>query len=173
MTQSEFEREKKRATRDLQEMLLELNRGGVINTMVVPDGIFGDETTAAVIEFQNLNSLEPNGVVDRETWDRISQQHKIARELRVRALSLQFFPEEKIELKLGDNDDAVYVLKIIFKSLANDFSEFSYSEIDDYFDSITEDNVKAFQRLGGFEEHGRVDKPTWNRLVNYYNLYEN
>lgn len=173
MANNTTKQEKKQAVFDLQNMLFEINRGGIINSQVIPDGIFGDETTAAVIEIQNLYGLYPNGVVDGETWKKISQIHKETVNQRRRAETVRFFPEELIELKLGDDNDAVFILQIVFRRLANQFREFENSQINGKFDSTTEQNVRAFQRLSGFDEHGRVDKPTWNRIIRYFNLFEN
>ncbi len=38
---------------------------------VIPDGIFGPDTTKAVIAFQTLYGMEPNGIIDENTWDGI------------------------------------------------------------------------------------------------------
>ncbi len=173
MTSKELKQEKRRAVFDLQNMLFELNRGGMINSKVIPDGIFGDETTAAVVEVQNLHGLYPNGVVDTDTWRKIAEMHREAAERRRRAETVRVFPEELVELKIGDDNDAVYILQIVFRRLANQFREFENSSVNGRFDSATERNVKTFQRLGGYEEHGRVDKPTWNRIIRYFNLFEN
>ena len=43
------------------------------------DGVFGPETTAAVIAFQNIYDLPPTGVVNEQTWDTIVS---VYRELR-------------------------------------------------------------------------------------------
>lgn len=34
-----------------------------------PDGIFGDLTTEAVVEWQKAHNLDPDGIVGRKTWD--------------------------------------------------------------------------------------------------------
>lgn len=50
---------------------------------VTPSGIFDPETTKAVIAFQNLFDLEPNGVIDEDTWNKIIE---IYRQLRFSSL---------------------------------------------------------------------------------------
>lgn len=50
---------------------------------VTPSGIFDPETTKAVIAFQNLFGLEPNGVIDEDTWNKIIE---IYRQLRFSSL---------------------------------------------------------------------------------------
>ncbi len=42
---------------------------------VEADGIYGEETQAAVIAFQRRNRLPPNGRVDLLTWNRIMDQY--------------------------------------------------------------------------------------------------
>ena len=50
----------------LQQRLAALNY-----TITSVDGIFGQETRRAVIAFQRDNKLEPTGVVDTTTWNRV------------------------------------------------------------------------------------------------------
>ena len=42
---------------------------------VVPDGIFGAETEAAVRRFQNLVALEETGIVDFDTWTQMVESY--------------------------------------------------------------------------------------------------
>lgn len=43
---------------------------------VIPDGIFGPETTEAVIAFQNLYGIDPDGMIDENTWNRIVRTYR-------------------------------------------------------------------------------------------------
>ena len=45
--------------------------GYVVSTI---DGLFGDETDAAVRQFQADNDLEVNGIVDEDTWAALAPQ---------------------------------------------------------------------------------------------------
>lgn len=42
---------------------------------VVADGVFGDITENAVIDFQSRNGLEPTGVVDKITWNALARAY--------------------------------------------------------------------------------------------------
>ncbi|MFA6983175.1 MAG: peptidoglycan-binding domain-containing protein [Sedimentibacter sp.] len=44
---------------------------------IVVDGVFGPDTTAAVIAFQILYGLPVTGVVDLETWSRLSEVYQL------------------------------------------------------------------------------------------------
>lgn len=52
---------------------------------VVPDGIFGPETTEAVTAFQNLYGIEPNGIINENTWDEIVRVYRQLRFSEARA----------------------------------------------------------------------------------------
>ncbi|MGD9568050.1 MAG: peptidoglycan-binding protein [Sedimentibacter sp.] len=43
---------------------------------VTPSGYFGPETTEAVIAFQNAYGLEPNGIIDEDTWNKIVEIYR-------------------------------------------------------------------------------------------------
>ena len=43
---------------------------------IVPDGIFGPETEAAVRRFQNLTALNETGVADFTTWTQIVESFR-------------------------------------------------------------------------------------------------
>lgn len=43
---------------------------------VYPDGIFGPETAMTVKEFQRQNGLEPDGIIDEETWNKIVEVYR-------------------------------------------------------------------------------------------------
>lgn len=55
--------------REVQEYLRRVEPDAEI--AVIPDGIFGVETTAAVEKFQRLVALEVTGIVDDITWTQL------------------------------------------------------------------------------------------------------
>lgn len=57
--------------RSLQAMLAVLARADSTLAPVLPDGIYGAETTRAVAAFQRRYGLTENGQADNETWNRI------------------------------------------------------------------------------------------------------
>jgi hypothetical protein len=63
-------------------LLLEimLNTISAIHPEIIPveiDGIYGPDTTAAVIIFQNLYGLPVTGIVDEETWDALNEVYQL------------------------------------------------------------------------------------------------
>ncbi len=45
---------------------------------LVPDGIFGDDTERAVLDFQKKNRLFETGAVDKETWNALASAYNRA-----------------------------------------------------------------------------------------------
>lgn len=60
----------------LEEMLLYLSKQLPEIPPVTADGIFDSTTTAAVIAFQKLYGLEPTGVVNEATWNKINEVYR-------------------------------------------------------------------------------------------------
>lgn len=164
---------RKNAVFELQQMLHDINRSNGESPKVLPDGIFGPETTKAVKEFQQREGLNVNGKVDFETWDAITRRHKDNEEKRRKPVPFEAFAEELYdELKVGDSCDAVYLLQLLFNKLAQRFLEYESEEISGYFGQPTYRNVISFQGANRFEPTGRVDKRTWNRAARYYNSFK-
>jgi peptidoglycan hydrolase-like protein with peptidoglycan-binding domain len=42
------------------------------------DGIYGPDTTAAVIIFQNLYGLPVTGIVNEETWNKLNEVYQLS-----------------------------------------------------------------------------------------------
>ena len=61
----------------LQHMLLELERKYGPLLSVAVNGSFDDTTEAAVRSFQKQNALRPDGIVDRMTWNAITDQYNV------------------------------------------------------------------------------------------------
>lgn len=55
----------------LQTMLRVLSQGDSRILPVIPDGIYGGNTYAAVRSYQEISALPPTGTVDYATWSRI------------------------------------------------------------------------------------------------------
>ncbi len=62
--------------RNLQNMLRIINLYKNILPEVIVDGIFDAQTENAVKEFQKSSGLNPNGVVDIITFERIVEEYK-------------------------------------------------------------------------------------------------
>ena len=55
--------------REVQEYLRRIEPDSTI--ALIPDGVFGPETAAAVLRFQRLVAIEETGIIDYITWMQI------------------------------------------------------------------------------------------------------
>ena len=54
--------------RSLQTMLRVIAQHDPAHPDIIPDGIYGPETVAAVSAFQQLHALPVTGITDQNTW---------------------------------------------------------------------------------------------------------
>ena len=126
-----------------------VNIGRSADTDLVVDGVFGPATRFAVVEFQNINGLAPDGVVGPRTY---------------RALALEVppttggLPDLAGAPTLRRGDSGLYV-----RSLQH---ELAITE-DAVFGPVTERAVKAFQAREGLVVDGVVGPRTRAALVEH------
>ena len=60
-----------RPVRSLQTMLRVLGESKGREVMLIPDGIYGPQTMAAVTDFQRQAGLPPTGIADQATWEAV------------------------------------------------------------------------------------------------------
>lgn len=106
------------------------------------DGVFGPKTKEAVIAFQKNNGLVQDGIVGRNTWDRL----------------LNINPD-KLVLRRGDRASAVEYLQRILLSYL-----YPISSLDGVFGPETERAVRSFQQENGLTVDGVVGPNTWRAI---------
>ena len=152
---------------EVQSYLRNISRAFGEIPLLIPDGVFGEETEKTVRAFQKKQGLEENGIIGYETWTAIVDENDRA----VFASSeTAFIDKEKLPLRRGDRDNAVYHLKTMLLYLGQKHGNFDVLNVDDEFDEATEKSVRQWQRVIRTEETGEVDKLTWERLISYYTM---
>ena len=155
---------------DIQKKLREMSyHDGDIPSVAI-DGIYGEETRKAVVEFQKKYGLEPNGGVDRTTHDLLKEKYRETLETYGYPEKVSVFPlnPENFVLKKGDMTFATTVLQYMLAESAD--APFCLAEISGVYDDATEAAVSKFQNCIGLDETGEVDRRTWNKLANFHNL---
>ncbi len=161
------------AVRTIQQQLNRIR----VNYPAIPavttvDGIFGTETRNAVVAFQRIFNLTPDGVVGKSTWYRISYIYvavKKLAELNSEGERPQYDDNAYPGLlQFGDTGTAVQNLQFYLKTIAA-FNPFIPDlAIDGRFGRSTENAVRAFQSYYGLYVDGIVGENTWNRIVGVY-----
>ncbi len=161
---------------DVRTVQIRLNRISnnypAIQKIVEPDGFFSDDTERAVIDFQNIFGLEPDGVVGKSTWyaiRRIYNAVKRLNELDSEGINLSEVTEEFPEdISLGDEGNAVANLQLFINYLATYYNTIPSVTVDGVFGNETRDAVFSAQRTFDLPITGIVDAATWEAIYRAY-----
>ena len=108
------------------------------------DGVFGGGTQRAVQEFQRQNNLTADGIVGRNTWNKL----------------LNLNPSSEV-LRRGSESSAVMFLQRLLLSYL-----YPITNLDGDFGPETERAVRSFQSENGLSVDGIVGRNTWQALFN-------
>lgn len=115
------------------------------------DGVFGDETDAAVREFQADNELDVDGIVGEETWAALSGEEEESEEDESEE-------ESRPVLALGARGKFVRELQRLLVELEWEL------EVDGSFGPDTDTAVREFQEQYALDVDGVVGPQTWGAL---------
>ena len=156
--------------RSLQTMLRVLAKENNNIPLVIPDGIYGPETLAAVTEFQRINDLPLTGITDQNTWEAISSAYDDAIVRVGKAEPIEIIMNSGQVYELGDEGPYVYLLQSLLIWLSKDHVFIPSPDHNGVYDTATQDAVSAFQHAAGLEATGQLDKITWKHLSRQYTL---
>lgn len=136
------------------------------------DGIFGSETKNAVISFQKQFNLNTDGIVGRQTWNRIQDQYDaVLRSLPNEYSSYSSLLYPGYYITTGATGKVVEQLQTFINTIADNNNSVPSVLVDGIYGESTKDAVQAIQRLVGQDPTGAVGPLTWNAIVNLYNEY--
>lgn len=141
------------------------------------DGIFGSRTEAAVIAFQRIFGLTPDGVVGPATWYELVRLYTGVNSLsELRSQGQQFYAinwSPPNGLELGDTGEKVRLLQYMLSVLSRYIPTIPPVSVDGVYGSATRAAVLAAQRRFGLPETGTVGTQTWDEIYSAYSGVEN
>ena len=156
----------------IQEMLSSL--AGWTNDpalSVVRDGIYGDATRAAVEHFQSERELPVTGNTDFNTWQMLEEEYSYNKEKFSSALGIHPFPAAPdFAVREGDSSQLALIIQLILNELQFFYSSYGYIPPGGRYGSVTAEAVRAFQAANGLKITGEVDRMTWNRMAEQYDM---
>ena len=145
---------------DLQTFLRRIQQSEGSAAPLVPDGIFGAQTAAAVREYQQQHCLPVTGIADQRTWNAIYASY--AALIAADALPMQtafFPPESDTVLKPGAKSPSVYVLQLMLSEIAPHYNRIAAVPL----------TGEYAQQIFQLPQTGLTDRATWQALAGLHN----
>lgn len=156
--------------RSLQTMLRTIASIEPGQMNVIPDGVYGSQTAAAVRSFQRRQGLNPTGAVDRDTHERIVREYERAYIEARRAQPVQINLDPGQVLRRGERNSHLYLAQSMLTVLNLLDSRIPAPPHTGVLDPGTAESVAVFQTIAGLPPTGEIDKRTWKDLSLYYAL---
>lgn len=155
--------------RSLQTMLRVIGEQDEAHPSVVPDGIYGPNTVAAVTAFQRRYGLPVTGVTDQATWDAIVAVYEPALVFVDEAQPIEVILSPNQVIRRGEEHPNLYLAQAMLAVLSRAYG-ISMPGLTGVLDLPTEESLSGFQELSRLPMTGTLDKLTWKHLALQYPL---
>lgn len=141
----------------------------------IPDanGYFDAATRAAVIQFQRIFNLTPDGIVGKATWYQIKRIYNAVKRLsELYSEGITISEVERIfseVLKRGSRGNDVRAIQYFLNFLGFFNDRLPQINVDGIFGPATENAVRQFQSQYGLTVDGIVGRATWYAIIDAYN----
>lgn len=159
--------------RSLQTMLRIIAENDKSSPTVIPDGIYGPQTMAAVSAFQRKHGLPSTGVTDQATWEAIVAVHEPALIEIDAAQPVEVILNPNEVIRLGQRHPVVYIAQGMLMVLADTYKSVGTPSQSGILDTPTADSIASFQALSALPMTGNLDKRTWKHLALQFPLASN
>ena len=129
-------------------------------------GVFDAATRDAVVAFQGLYGISPDGIVGRDTWNYLQWVYsQILGDLpqEYRQFASDIYPGKFIVR--GDTGQYVNTVQQALRQISETNSAIPTVELTGVYDEATENAVRAFQAANGIDQTGAVGPITWSALI--------
>ena len=151
------------AIKEIQKFLYLLSDSKYKSIPRVPiDGVFDDETKAAVIAYQKEKQITPSGAVDHETFVSLySDYSEIINDSNTNGF---IFGDGKFPLKEGDRNEDVRALNIIINELSKTYRQITEIDVSSYFSANTGDAIEEITEIFLYPRSRALDKNLYRRI---------
>lgn len=157
--------------RQIQRMLREISFYDEDIERLIPDGIYGEDTKNSVKSFQRKNNLYETGVVDNDTWDKITLVYEEILAENKREVPVRITDNRQIPLEVGNSSQSLFVIQAMLVALSEYFDNLNAVEVNGVFDSKTLAAVEQIQAVSGINPSGVIDRTFLNALSEIYNVH--
>lgn len=159
--------QKKKHIKEIQKFIFSISQYNKKIPTIIPDGIYGPQTAAAVGSFQREYDLPVTGETDDKTWDKLAEVYF---NYNNDTVLLDVFPKN-LELFLGDEGIVIYIIQVILETLRRRFDNIPKVVINGVYDKDTDTAVETFKEIAGIEKSVEgIEETTWNKLASGFNM---
>ena len=155
--------DKKSAIKEIQKYLYVISDKKYNEIPRIPiDGIFDDETKAAVIKFQEIMLILPSGIVDYETFGALYEVYtSIVEDFYTNDY---IFGDSNFPLEENDQNEDVRALHIMISELRKTYPQITDTGSGAYFSKRTGDAIEDLRELFFLPKSRKLDKPLYRRM---------
>ncbi len=154
---------------DVKTMQQYLNGIGVVYTAInrlTVDSKFGANTQKAVIRFQKQFDLSPDGVIGKNTWNKIVEVYLSVADYKALDVKTKY-PGLMVK---GSSGDSVRFLQSYLNTIKKKKNlSWPTLTVDGIFGSNTQSAVSGFQYIYSLTVDGKVGTNTWSKLIPEFN----
>lgn len=132
---------------------------------VTQDSVFGSVTANSVRSFQRLFGLTADGVVGRNTWNKLYQVYRTIQGDEPGEGGVNPSPWPGVYLRQGSRGSEVVTLQNLLNNARSTYPQIPFITVDGVFGANTDNAVRIFQRAAGLTVDGVVGPATWNTLT--------
>ncbi|MGN0612918.1 MAG: peptidoglycan-binding protein [Porcipelethomonas sp.] len=151
---------------ELQDYLYGISHHDERIPPIIPDGVYGRETTEAIKAFQRTQGLPVSGTTDSATWSALAGRH---RDLTVQPEQLDIFPKNYI-LVPESTGELVYIIQMLLNILSREYANIPLTELNGIYSPEMQNAVTAFKNISGTDQGMQgIGTDTWNMLAQKVN----
>ncbi len=140
---------------------------------VIQTGFFGSGTENSVKEFQRNFGLNPTGIVDSETWNRMYEVYNsIVESVEVPDPIIDYPEYGGTLLRVGSRGEDVLIMQQYLSDISKVYPEIPDLVADGIFGVGTRASVVAFQNQFGLVADGIVGEQTWNKIMEIHSALD-
>ena len=154
--------------RDLQKCLRTLSLSNGRISLLIADGVFGEQTERALKDFQKAYGLEPTGRADIKTLGKIGLVYRDVIGKREPPARLAAIPSDVLPIIPGSVCSCLTVIQAVLKVLSFKNSAFPPLEITGIHDGASVKAINEVKKICSLEQNGIIDKKTWDAIAGIY-----
>ncbi len=137
---------------------------------LIPDGIYGPETTRAVKNFQEKHNLENSGVIDFNTWNVIIDEYKQTLKTYAPPTNAAIYPSADFTISPNEENPHLFVIQAMMNNIAVRYKNIPKNELNGIHDETSVNAVSALQKVFGMNRSGIINKAFWEFLLRLYEV---